>query len=100
MSETLVPSSYKTSEWPIIISEFEQTHTEDENNKRKGLNDLSFQLKFKTENKKISLYNTRGNSSSEAIEGLFLGSKALINEENISTQESVSYTHLTLPTKA
>lgn len=87
ISETLAPNSYKTNEWPIIINEFEQTHTEDENEKRKNANDLSLQLKFKTDNKNVTLYNTYGNCANEAIEGNFLSNTALINEANIATQE-------------
>ena len=86
VSETLAPSPYKTNDWPIIISEFEQTHTEDENNKRKGLNDLSFQLKFETQTKNVTLYNTFGNCSNEKIKGNFLTNLDLVDENNIATQ--------------
>jgi hypothetical protein len=87
VSETLIASPYKTNEWPIIINEFEQTHTEEENNKRKGLNDLSFQFKFKTINKNVTLYNTHGVCENEKIEGNFLINTALYDEANIATQE-------------
>ncbi|WP_316632367.1 hypothetical protein [uncultured Flavobacterium sp.] len=87
VSEVVLPSLYKTDGWPIIINEFEQTHTADENGNKKSINNLSFQLKFKTVNKNASLYNTYGNNSSEAIDGNFLGNKALINEENIAAQK-------------
>lgn len=93
-SETLTASPYKTNEWPIIISEFEQTHTEDENNNRKGLNYLSFQLKFKTQTKNVTIYNTFGNCSNEKVKGNFLTNLDLVDENNIATQNytnSVNY---------
>jgi len=87
ISEVLVPSSYKTNEWPIIISEFEQTHANDENDRKKSINNLFFQLKFKTENKNVTLYNTYGNCANDAIEGNFLSNTALIDDANIATQD-------------
>jgi len=87
VAEALEPSSYKTNGWPIIINEFEQTHTEDENEKRKGVNNLSLQLKLKTENKNVTLYNTFGNCVNEKIEGNFLDKKALVNETDVITQD-------------
>ncbi|MDQ6531272.1 hypothetical protein [Flavobacterium sp. LHD-85] len=86
-SETLTASPYKTNDWPIIISEFEQTHTEEENSKRKSVNDLAFQLKFKTINKNATLYNAHGNCANEKIEGNFLINTALYDENNIATQD-------------
>jgi hypothetical protein len=87
VSETLTASPYKTNEWPIIINEFEQTHTQDENNKRKGINDLSFQLKFKTENKNVTIYNAFGNCSNDKIKGNFLTNSSLADGSNIATQD-------------
>nr|WP_294781832.1 hypothetical protein [uncultured Flavobacterium sp.] len=81
VSETLTASPYKTNDWPIIINEFEQTHTEDENEKSKSTNDLSLQLKFKTDNKNITLYNTYGNCANAKIEGSFLTRESLVDED-------------------
>lgn len=86
VSETLVPSPYKTNDWPIIISEFEQTHTEEENNKRKSVNDLGVQLKFETQTKNVTLYNSFANCSNEKIKGNFLTNLDLVDENNIATQ--------------
>lgn len=87
VAETVSPSLYQTDGWPIIISEFEQTHTDEETDAKKGVNDVSFQLKFKTVNKNVTLYNSYGNCANETVEGNFLGSKALVDEVNIATQE-------------
>lgn len=86
VSESLTTSPYKTNEWPIIINEFEQTHTEDENEKSKSNNDLSLQLKFKTDSKNVTIYNTYGNCVNAKIEGNFLSSSTLLDEANIITQ--------------
>lgn len=87
VSDVVTPSLYKTNGWPIIISEFEQTHADDENDTKKGQNNLSFQLKFKTVNKNVTLYNTHGNCSNEEIKGNFLSDSALFEEETIATQD-------------
>lgn len=87
VSETVLPREYKTDGWPIIISDFEQTHNDGETDAKKGVNNLLFELKFKTVNKKASLYNTYGNCANDAVKGNFLSSEALIDDENIATQE-------------
>jgi hypothetical protein len=87
VSETVSPSLYQTNGWPIIISEFEQTHATEETDAKKGVNNLSFQLKFKTINKNVTLYNSYGNCANETLEGNFLTSKALVDETNIATQD-------------
>lgn len=85
--EVVTSSSYQTNGWPIIINEFEQTHTDEENDNKKKINDLSFQLKFKTLDKNVTLYNTYGNCSNTAIQGNFLSDKALIDDNNRENQE-------------
>lgn len=80
-------SPYETNSWPIIIDEFVQTHEEDESDEKKGVNNLSFELKFKTVNKNVTLYNSYGNCTNETIEGNFLNNKALVDEANIATQD-------------
>ncbi|WP_264551928.1 hypothetical protein [Flavobacterium sp. N2038] len=87
ISEILAVGSYKTNDWPIIINEFEQTHSSDENENKKKNNNLSFQLKFKTAEKNVTLYNTHGNCSNTLIQGKFLGNKALIDDNYRDTQE-------------
>ena len=76
-------TKYETNSWPIIIREDQQTHVNSDS-AGKGFNNLSFQLKFKTLNKNIALYNTYGDCASNAIEGNFLSNKALVDESNLS----------------
>lgn len=82
VSETLEPSPYKTNEWPIIINEFEQTHNDDN---KKDFSSIGFQVKLKTTDKNITLYNSYGNCTNAKIEGNFLTKENLINED-ISNQ--------------
>ncbi len=87
VSGSVVPTTYQTNGWPIIIQELEQTHASTETEAKKGVNTLSFQLKFKTVNKNVCLYNSHGNCANEAIEGNFLNNKALIDDANIISQD-------------
>jgi len=94
ISGNVSPGAYQTYEWPIIISEIEQTHSNDESDDKKAINNFTFQLKFGTVGKKSILYNTYGNCANAEIEGNFLTSDALVDQENIATQEytnSVDY---------
>ncbi len=87
ISGNVLPSVYETHGWPIIITEIEQTHTNDESDEKKAINNLTFQLKFKTTGKKAMFYNTYGNCANAEIKGNFLESDSLVDEENIATQE-------------
>lgn len=83
---TISTSPYKTDNWPIIISEIEQTHQADESDNKKAANNLVFQLKYKTADKRLTVYNSHGNCMNAEVEGSFLPFTALL-EEDPATQE-------------
>lgn len=88
-------SPYKTSDWPIIISELQQTHQVEENDSKKVTNNLAFQLKYKTADKRLTVYNSHGNCTNSEVEGSFLPFTALL-EEDPATQEYTKEIHYNL----
>jgi hypothetical protein len=87
VAESVAPSSYLTNNWPIIIREVEQTHTAEESDAKKMMNNVSFQLKFGTPEKILSIYNNYGNCANGDVNGDFLLNESLIAPENIPTQD-------------
>lgn len=81
------PISYESKNWPILIFEVEQTYPNDAAENQIKFNDFSFQIKFKTLDKNVSLYNTHGKCSNENIKGNFLTKDALVDNDNLPTQE-------------